>query len=237
MLPALFCWSGGKDSALCLHKVLQEKEYAVKYLLTTVNEEFKRISMHGVREELLEEQAASLGIPLVKIYVSEGTNSEYEKKMESALLKFKRDGINHVIFGDIFLEDLRMYRERHLGKIGMKGVFPLWKQDTRTLLAEFISHKFKAITCCADNSCLGEEWAGRIIDEKFISELPANADPCGENGEYHTFCFDGPIFKHPIKIKTGERIYKPLEIEMKDDGIHSPSHINGFWFCDLLKDQ
>ena len=236
MLSAVFCWSGGKDSALCLYKVLQQKEFEVKYLLTTVNEQHKRISMHGVREELLNAQAKSLGISLVKIYVSEGTNAEYEKKMEETLLKFKSEGIKHVIFGDIFLEDLRKYREINLAKAGMKGIFPLWGQDTCKLLAEFLALKFKTVICCTNDAYLGEEWAGRVIDEKFLSELPANVDACGENGEYHTFCFDGPIFRTSMNITVGEKIYKPLEIKTKDDK-HPPSQTNGFWFCELLKNS
>lgn len=229
------CWSGGKDSALCLYRILQEKEYEVKYLLTTVNEQFKRISMHGVREELLDEQAKQIGIPLVKIYVSEGTNSEYERKMEETLLKFRLQGINHVIFGDIFLEDLRKYREDNLAKVRMTGVFPLWKQDTLKLLEEFLALKFKTTVCCTNDAYLGEEWAGRTIDEKFLSELPLNVDACGENGEYHTFCFDGPIFKKPITIKQVDKIYKPLEIKRDDQ--HPSSKTQGFWYCDLLKNS
>src|ERR1051325_7631102 len=145
MKKAIMCWSGGKDSAVCLYKVLQEKQYEVTYLLTTLNEKFKRVSMHGVREELLDEQARQIGIPLVKIYVSEGTNAEYERKMEETLLKFKKAGIEHVIFGDIFLEDLRKYRENNLAKVGMKGIFPLWKLDTTKLLKDFLFLKFKTI--------------------------------------------------------------------------------------------
>lgn len=238
------CWSGGKDSALCFYKVLQRKEYDVKYLLTTVSEQFKRVSMHGVREELLDDQAKQTGIPLVKIYVNEGTNAEYEKKMEATLLKFKEEGIEYVIFGDIFLEDLRKYRENNLMKVGMTGVFPLWKQDTKKLLKEFLELKFKTVLCCTNDAYLGEEWAGRVVDENFLSSLPSNVDACGENGEYHTFCFDGPIFRHPVKIKTGEKIYRPLEIKTTDDCHLQQSHMSaerpipeggtkGFWFCEL----
>jgi uncharacterized protein (TIGR00290 family) len=230
MKKAVMCWSGGKDSALCLYKVLQEKKFDVKYLLTTVNETFRRISMHGVREELLDEQAVSVGIPLVKVFVNEGTNAEYEKKMEQALLKFKSEGIEHIIFGDIFLEDLRKYRENNLAKVNMTGVFPLWKQNTRKLLNEFLSLKFQTIICCANDAFLGEEFAGKIIDEKFLSSIPFTADACGENGEYHTFCFDGPVFKNPVSITVGEKIYKPLEIKTASD-----SETKGFWYCDLLK--
>lgn len=235
MTPAVFCWSGGKDSALCLYKALQERKYDVKYLLTTVNEQFRRISMHGVREELLVEQAKQIGIPLVKIYVNEGTNAEYEKKMEETLLRFKSEDISHVVFGDIFLEDLRKYREDNLSKVCMVGVFPLWKQDTRKLLEEFISLKFKTVICCTNDAYLGEEWAGRVIDEKFLSELPSNVDACGENGEYHTFCFEGPIFKTPINIVIGEKIYKPLLVKTVDNCSLPASKTNGFWFCELKK--
>lgn len=244
MKPAVFCWSGGKDSALCLYKVLsaspqpspKERElevFDVKYLLTTVNEQFRRVSMHGVREELLDAQAKSIGIPLIKIYVNEGTNAEYEKKMEETLLNLKAEGINYVIFGDIFLEDLRKYREDNLAKVGMKAVFPLWKQDTTKLLREFLSLKFKTVICCSNDAYLGEEWAGKIIDDKFISELPENVDPCGENGEYHTFCFAGPIFKNPVKINVREKIYKPLQVKTTDDCTLPASQTKGFWFCEL----
>ena len=235
MEPAIFCWSGGKDSALCLHKIIQEGEFDIKYLLTTVNEQYKRISMHGVREELLEEQAQSIGIPLIKIYVNEGTNAEYERKMEDTLLQLKKQGIQHVVFGDIFLEDLRRYRENNLAKVKMTGVFPLWKKDTTQLLKEFIAFKFKTIICCTNDAFLGEDWVGKYIDEKFLASLPDNVDACGENGEYHTFCFDGPVFKSPIKIKAGEKIYKPLEIKTTDDCGLPQGKTKGFWFCELTK--
>jgi uncharacterized protein (TIGR00290 family) len=232
---AIFCWSGGKDSSYCLHKVLTEKLFDVKHLLTTVNDRFKRISMHGVREELLDVQAESIGIPLLKVKVSEGTNDEYEKQMEKVLLKAKAEGITNVIFGDIFLEDLRKYREANLAKLGMKGIFPLWKMDTAKLINDFISRQFKALICCTNDAYLGEEWAGRKIDKTFIKQLPATVDPCGENGEFHTFCYDGPIFKKKISFTVGEKIYKPLEI--KTGGVctlPSNSITKGFWFCDLL---
>jgi len=227
------CWSGGKDSALCLHKVFEEKEFEVKYLLTTINENYKRVSMHGVREELIEKQAESIGIPLVKMYVSEGSNAEYESKMEEKLLQFKMEGIEQIIFGDIFLEDLRKYRENNLAKTGMRGVFPLWKKDTRRLLEEFIALGFKTIICCTNNAFLGKDWAGKIIDEKFLFALPSSVDACGENGEFHTFCFDGPLFKKAIEVKTGEKIFKTLEIKTSHDSFHSSSESDGFWFCDL----
>ena len=232
---AIFCWSGGKDSSYCLHKVLTEELFDVKYLLTTVNDNFKRISMHGVREVLLDTQAEAIGIPLLKVKVTEGTNSEYEKQMEEVLLKAKSEGIDNVIFGDIFLEDLRLYRENNLAKVGMKGVFPIWKMDTTALINDFVNRQFKTVVCCINDGYLGEEWIGREIDRSFIEQLPANVDPCGENGEFHTFCYDGPVFKKKIDFTIGEKVYKPLENEM-DNINFVPSDITtkGFWFCDLL---
>jgi uncharacterized protein (TIGR00290 family) len=230
---AIFCWSGGKDSSYALHKVLSEKQYDVKYLLTTVNEKFKRISMHGVREELLYLQSTSLGIPLLKVSVSEGTNVEYEQQMERTLLQAKAEGIEHVIFGDIFLEDLRTYREQNLAKVGMKGVFPLWKMDTKWLINDFLAKGFKTVTCCINDGQLSKEWVGKEIDQWFIDNLPAMVDPCGENGEFHTFCFEGPIFKNTISFSIGERVYKPL-IVTTDSVCSSSTTTKGFWFCDFI---
>jgi len=232
---AIFCWSGGKDSAYCLHTVLSEKLFDVKYLLTTVNDEFKRVSMHGTREELLDLQTASIGIPSLKVHVKEGTNNEYEKQMEAVLLKAKAEGIEHVIFGDIFLEDLRAYREANLAKVNMKAVFPLWKKETHEIIHDFIKLKFRTIICCVNDGYLNEEWVGREIDEAFKKELPKNVDPCGENGEYHSFCFAGPVFKKEIKISTGEKIYRPLEIKLSDDCKATTEVLTrGFWFVDIL---
>jgi uncharacterized protein (TIGR00290 family) len=231
---AVFCWSGGKDSSYCLHKVLTEKLFDVKYLLTTVNDEFKRISMHGVREELLDLQAEAIGIPLLKVRVKEGTNGEYEEQMETAFLKAKSEGIDNVIFGDIFLEDLRVYRERNLAKVGMKGIFPLWKMDTTTLLNDFISRQFKTVICCTNDGYLGEEWAGREIDKSFIEQLPVGVDPCGENGEYHTFCYDGPLFQKKIGFTLGEKVYRALEVKTDIDLTPTKVMTKGFWFCDLV---
>ena len=228
---ALFCWSGGKDSAYCLYKVLTEELFDVKYLLTTINGKFKRISMHGVREDLLDNQAESIGIPLLKVRVTGSTNSEYEKKMENVLLQAKLEGINNVIFGDIFLEDLRNYRESNLAKIGMKGIFPIWKMDTKVLINDFISQQFKAIICCVNDGYLGEEWVGRKIDRFFIEQLPDVVDPCGENGEYHSFCYDGPLFKKKVDFKIGDKVYKPIE---KGCALPSKVSTKGFWFNDLL---
>ena len=229
-VKSVFCWSGGKDSSLALYEIQKQGEYDVKYLLTTLSEEFSRISMHGVREELLEAQAASIGIPLKKVYVAVGSNAEYEQKMETMLLELKSEGIEHVIFGDIFLEDLREYRENNLAKVGMKAVFPLWKRDTKELIQQLLELGFRTITCCVNDAFLGEREVGVEIDDEFISSLPENVDPCGENGEFHTFCFEGPIFKSPIKFSIEEKVYRPLP-----EGTLPAGETKGFWYCDLEK--
>lgn len=226
---AVLFWSGGKDSAFCLYQVLQENKLDVTCLLTTVNSRFGRISMHGVREDLLDLQAAATGIPLLKMYVSEGSNDEYEQVMAQTLSGLKKQGIDHVVFGDIFLEDLRAYRENNLAGTGMKAVFPLWQKDTAGLIRAFVDEGFKTITCCTNDGYLGAEWVGREIDELFIRGLPAAVDPCGERGEYHTFCYDGPVFNHPVRIKKGEKVYRPLESKVTDT-----TQTKGFWFIDLL---
>ncbi len=234
-IPAIISWSGGKDCAYALHTVLAEGLYEVKYLLSTFNGHHKRLSMHGVPETLIEEQAAQIGITLIKVYVYTTSNEEYETAMAKALTDLQAAGIAHIIFGDIFLKDLRSYRENSMKAIGMQPVFPLWKNDTLVLLKDFIAKKFRSITCCVYDANLSKEWAGRIIDESFLNELPPNVDPCGENGEYHSFCFDGPVFKKPLQIATGQVIYKALELNTaSSDDAGAASTVSGFWFCELV---
>lgn len=223
---AIICWSGGKDSSLALYKVLNEGKYDIVALLTTLNENHRRISMHGIREELLDAQAESIGIPCEKVWVKEGTNEEYEQRMGEKMQQFKDQGITHVIFGDIFLEDLRAYRENNLNKIGLKAVFPLWKNDTNKLVKEFLDVGFKTITCCISTKYLDENAVGVNINHEFIQNLPDNVDPCGENGEFHTFCYAGPIFKKDVHIEKGEKVFKSV-IELGGEGK------DGFWFIDL----
>ncbi|MBL7890922.1 MAG: diphthine--ammonia ligase [Bacteroidia bacterium] len=227
----IFCWSGGKDSALALYKILNDESFEVVSLLTTLNETYRRISMHGVREELLDEQAQKIGLPLVKIYVKEGTNTEYEQKMEEVLLNFKSKGVDQVVFGDIFLEDLRAYREKNLSKIGMKARFPLWKKDTSVLVNEFLDLGFKTIVCCVNDSSLDDKKVGVKLDSKYLKNLPEEVDPCGENGEFHTFCYDGPVFKEPVKFDIGEKVYKALDPSLVQ------GKTKGFWYCDLIREH
>ncbi|EFK36546.1 MJ0570-related uncharacterized domain [Chryseobacterium gleum] len=230
---ALFNWSSGKDSALALYKILQEDQYEICTLLTSINQEFQRISMHGVPISLLEKQAESLGISLIKMELpKEPSMEEYQQIMSKTMAEIHAQGITHSVFGDIFLEDLRKYREDQLHAVGMKAVFPLWKKDTSNLIHEFLALGFKTIVTCVNGSYLDQSFAGRIIDEKFIDDLPENVDPCGENGEFHTFTFDGPIFKKPIRFKIGETVKKtypkPKTTPEEEDGEYT------FWFCDLL---
>jgi uncharacterized protein (TIGR00290 family) len=214
----LFCWSGGKDSAMALHALLSAHDCRVTALLTTVTEEYDRISMHGVRRALLERQAASLGLPLHAVLIPpQCINATYEARMKDALAQYFALGVRRVAFGDIFLEDLRVYREKNLAQVGMQALFPIWKRDTSELAREFVRLGFRAITVCVDPRVLDASFAGRELDASFFADLPPGVDPCGENGEFHTFVFDGPIFRTPIAFRVGEKVLR-----------------DGFCFCDLL---
>ena len=233
-----FIWSSGKDSALALHYLLQDKSYTVDHLITSVNAHHNRVSMHGLRRELLEQQTASIGIPSSTIELPEmPTMPEYETVMKATVSNLQQQGFEYAAFGDIFLEDLKVYREQQLAPLGIKAIFPIWKQDSRQLLNDFIDLGFKAILICIKSDLLDASFAGRIIDKDFLNDLPDNVDPCGENGEFHTFCFDGPIFKKPIPFTIGEKVYREYKApENKEDNCFTPSQKKeiGFWFCDLL---
>ncbi|MGE0090411.1 MAG: diphthine--ammonia ligase [Bacteroidales bacterium] len=229
MSPAIMNWSGGKDSALCLYYVLKNNLFDVRYLFTTLNNSNKRISMHGVSEFLLEQQSKAIGIELKQVYLPENSSMhEYEYIISTALKQLKSEGINHSIFGDIFLEDLRKYRENQLAKMGFNAVFPLWKRETTEIALDFIDQGFKSIIVSVDSEKLDKSFAGRIYNHSFLNDLPKNVDPCGENGEFHSFVFDGPIFSDPILFKKGEIVYKEYPSENKYKK-------NGFWYCDLLE--
>lgn len=216
--PVLFCWSGGKDSCMALHQLRRDPLREVVALLTTVTEGYDRVSMHGVRRILLERQAAALGLPLEIVTIPpQCVNAEYESRMEAMLLTWKNRGVTEVAFGDIFLQDLREYREKNLARAGMKTLFPVWLRPTRELAREFISLGFRAVTVCVDPKILDESFVGREFDDSFLGALPAEADLCGENGEFHSFVYDGPGFSAPVQFTIGEKV-------MRD----------GFYFCDLL---
>ncbi|MGC2649279.1 MAG: diphthine--ammonia ligase [Candidatus Cybelea sp.] len=241
----VFCWSGGKDSALALHRLLQDDRYTIVSLLTTVNQRFARVSMHGVRLELAQAQARAVGLPLDIVSVDGSSNDEYERNMSAHLLAHKERGVSSVAFGDIFLEDLRRWREEKLAAIGMGGLFPLWKLHTRRVIGEFIDVGFRSIVCCVSDAYLGESALGRIVDWDFINTLPSDVDPCGENGEFHSFAYAGPIFNDRIDVTVGEKIYRRVEQTNQDDGAtpsgafppSSTRTAKGFWFCDLLPCQ
>ena len=214
----LVSWSGGKDSCLTLYEIQKTQSCQIAALLTTVTECYERISMHGVRTVLLERQAEALGFPLEKVFIPPGCrNKTYESRMRQTLKKYQQQGIRSVAFGDLFLEDIRNYRETNLARIGMQALFPLWKKDTNALAARFIELGFQAIVVCIDPRSLDKSFAGRLVDADFVRSLPPHVDPCGENGEFHSFVFAGPLFQRPVRFTRGEVVLR-----------------DSFWFCDLV---
>jgi uncharacterized protein (TIGR00290 family) len=200
-------WSGGKDSAMAAYQLLASRKYEITELLTTVTEEFDRISMHGVRRELLEEQAEYLGIPLrVMMIPKDCTNEIYEARLREILGYYKAQGITKMAFGDLFLQDVKQYRDERLAQAGMTGLYPLWMRDTDELVRTFIGLGFKAILACVDTEAIDASFAGREIDYALLADLPESADPCGEYGEYHSFVYAGPIFKQSIACIAGEAV-------------------------------
>jgi uncharacterized protein (TIGR00290 family) len=238
----LVAWSGGKDSALALYEARTVSKLEVGWLLTTFNMAYDRVNMHGVRRDLVEKQAAALGVTVEKMWVVERppglaagwssypvpprpdagftvfpSNEDYERELRSCLRRFHAEGVRRVIFGDIFLEDLKAYRDRLLAEEGFSGIYPLWKRDSRKVMEEFLALGFQAIAVCVDTKRLDTSFAGRTVDAAFLADLPAGVDPAGENGEFHTFVFDGPGFARPVEFERGRRAQQ-----------------GDFWFCDLL---
>jgi len=203
---------------MALYRTLTSKEYHVAALLTTISDQFHRVSMHGVREELLEKQAQLVGIELQKVMIPYPCpNAVYEERMRDVLSRWMRKDVSHVIFGDLFLQDIRRYREEKLAQLGLTPVFPVWGTETGTLAREMLKAGFRAVITCVDTKKLGREFAGREFDDSLLADLPKSVDPCGENGEFHTFVYHGPIFKRPIPIRVGEVVNR-----------------DGFVFADIL---
>ena len=228
MKKAIFNWSGGKDSAFALGEVLMKKEYDISFLMTSIGQKNRRVSMHGVREELMLEQAKAIGLPITFLELPEQPDMEtYEKHLTALMQKAKSDGIEESIFGDIFLEDLRAYREKQLKQIGFHAVFPLWKRNTSFLIQEFIEKGYKTIITAVDASKLTKDFVGEVITKELIKELPKNVDPCGENGEFHSFVINAPYFNSPLEIKTEEPILKKYHHD-------HPEVSSEFWFCPIL---
>ena len=215
---AWLAWSSGKDSAWALHQVRQEGQFDVVALLTTINHTHGRVAMHAVRENLLEIQAAAAGLPLVKVPIPWPCSNEvYEQAMSLAMARAQAEGIQHVIFGDLFLEDIRAYREEKLRPCGMTPVFPLWGLNTHQLAKDMIAGGLSAFLTCVDPRHLARGFAGRRFDANLIADLPRSVDPCGENGEFHTFANAGPMFSAEITVTAGEIVDR-----------------DGFVFADLL---
>jgi len=223
-----FNWSSGKDASLALYYLTKKQHFKVDCLVTSVNSHYRRVSMHGLKIELLQAQAEAIGIPLTIIELPENPTMEhYNKIMQKKVTQLQQQGYTDCGFGDIFLEDLRNYREKQLSPFQIKCHFPLWKKNTKSLINNFLDLGFKAILICVKSEFLDSSYLGRVIDKNFIDTLPTSVDPCGENGEFHTFCYDGPIFKNPIAFKLGEKVYKEYKNpNEKEENI-------GFWFQDL----
>ncbi len=232
-MKVVMCWSGGKDSAMALYEARRMRDVEVVGLLTTINAEFDRISMHGVRRTLLDAQAAALGLPVEVVALSTPdkdarcpaddnaaglpTEDAYSTAMRAAIARLQGQGVEGFVFGDLFLEDIRAYREALLAPTGMRALFPLWGRDTADVARRVIALGFEAYTTCIDGNRLTERHVGRQLDHAFLDDLPAGVDPCGENGEYHSFVVNGPGFTRRVPIRLGERVHRPP-----------------FWFRDLL---
>ncbi|HOX09648.1 MAG TPA: diphthine--ammonia ligase [Candidatus Omnitrophota bacterium] len=215
----IFSWSGGKDSALALYELVRSGEYDIAALLTTVTKDYDRISMHGVRTVLLEKQAKALGITLEKALMKKGaTIEENESKIREVMQRYFGNGVLLNAAGDIALEDVKKYKDDNLARIGMEGVYPLWKRGSAELARRFIVLGFKSVITCVDTALLDKSFVGREFDASFLADLPAGVDPCGENGEFHSFVYDGPIFREKVDFTKGE-------IVLRD---------NRYYFCDLL---
>ena len=219
MTPIVMSWSGGKDGCMALATLLAAtNEYRVVTLLTTLMEGRERVQIQNIRRQLIERQAESLGLPLRLVHVPQGANNiEYETRVAEALDDLKTAGVETVAFGDLFLEDIRAYREQFLRRCGMTALFPLWKRDTTILVHDFIDRGYQAIITAVDAVALDRSFAGRTLDRDFLDALPASVDPSGERGEFHTFAYGGPLFREEIRFRVGE-----------------VTTADGHFFCDLI---
>ena len=227
MAKTYFNWSTGKDSALALYYMQKKNELSVEHLLTTINKHHDRVTMHGLRKDLFLKQVTSIGLPYSTVELpKQPSMEEYNSIMQHEVNNLKEQGFTDCGFGDIFLEDLRAYREKQLQ--GIQCHFPLWKQNTRELYLEFVNLGFKAIVICINGELLDSSFVGRELDLQFLKDLPNNVDPCGENGEFHTFCYDGPIFSHQVEFEIGEKVLRQYN---RPNG--KPDDKVDYWFMDL----
>lgn len=227
-------WSGGKDSAFALWKLINDPRYEVVGLHTTLGEESRRVGMHGIQEELIDAQAAALGLRLDKIYYpASGDNAAYEKAMHTFLSSLEEEGIRHIVYGDILLEDLKQYREEKLAEKGFSAVFPLWGNDTKALAEEILQSGFKTKICAGDADKISKDWMGRDFGIEFLAQLPRDVDPCGENGEFHSFCYDGPVFQKKLRVYCKEVVHRSYEVAL-EKGERSKK---GYWFAEMTKSK
>jgi uncharacterized protein (TIGR00290 family) len=232
---ALISWSGGKDAALALYHARRRPDLAVTHLLTSVNAHYERVSMHGVRLVLLEAQAERIGLPLTQLRLPEMPSmADYDEALQATLHGLHQQGVRRAIYGDIFLADLRAYREQQLARVPLLGEFPLWQRGSLALLEEFWALGFQAIIVCVNDRYLDASFCGRLLDRAFIRDLPPGVDPCGENGEYHSFVFDAPYFSRHISVVRGEVVRRTYQSPSGNDAGTDDPFAAGFWFCDLL---
>lgn len=220
-MRTVLSWSGGKDAAVALAEMRRAEDVHVEGLLTTIGTETNRSSMHGVRRELYERQAAAVGLPVEFVELpADATNEAYERAMAAVIEGYAERGIERIAFADLLLDDVRAYREKQLSDSALDGYWPLWGRDTAALAADF-AERFEATVVSVDGEPLDPSFAGRAFDAQFLADLPDEVDPCGENGEFHTFVWDGPIFEKPVSVTTGETVTRPV-----GDG--------EFHYCELL---
>ncbi len=227
-------WSSGKDAALAFYYLQKNANYQVTSLLTTISAAYGRVSMHGIREEVLEQQAQQMGIPLKKIYLQENADMQaYNQVMYNAVSEIKQNGVHTLAFGDIFLEDLRKYREAQLATVNVKAIFPLWKKNTASLVKEIEDVGIKAMIVCVNNLYLGKDFLGRYINRQFLRDLPTGIDPCGENGEFHTLVIDAPHFSKALKVQPGEIVHKKHTTNNDDQ----EKRESDFYFLDVVSNE
>lgn len=224
---SLMSWSGGKDCAMALYQWATKEKRVIDGLFTSFNQPTQRVTMHGVHVELIQKQAEVLKLPIHKLELPQTMSHElYDQLLNERLNQLQLEGYSEIVFGDIFLEDLRTYRIEQLDRAGYSYQFPIWKRNTYELIHEFIDLGFKAIIVSLNGEILPKDFAGQVIDNYLVSQLPKNVDPCGENGEFHTFVFDGPIFNVPINYEAGEVIGKTYPSPVENEQVR-------YWFCDL----
>jgi uncharacterized protein (TIGR00290 family) len=227
-------WSGGKDSALALDKVRQDPAYEIAHLHTVISASTRRVGLHGIHEDLIDAQAASMQIAVIKCYLEEDeTTQSYERMILSLYGKFRSEGVTHIVFGDIFLQDLKEYRESLLKESGLIPIFPLWKTPSTALLQEFLTRGFKTILCSCNDSCYQAGLLGRTLSLNLIEQMPPGVDPCGENGEFHTFVFEGPLFARPIGLSTGATVKKEYRFNVKEEA-RLRNIVTAFYFLEVI---